>query len=152
MVEEDVTLGACNLDGKRIMDDGAIGSAPEGAKSDAKRGKIGRSVLLSIAWRILTIGKDGKSADRPLNDVVREINFITGQQADNQISFSMPLIKLFKAKYSCDRNFVTIDLSLTLSSPFFLFSLFLSVSFFLSSNLPRERLIFDDFFFQRAMD
>lgn len=79
MVEEDVTLGACNLDGKRIMDDGAIGSAPEGAKSDAKRGKIGRSVLLSIAWRILTIGKDGKSADRPLNDVVREINFITGQ-------------------------------------------------------------------------
>lgn len=78
MVEEDVTLmRVCNLDPNRIMDDGAIGSAPEGAKSDAKWGRL--VGVVKYCQRILTIGKDGKSADRPLNDVVREINFITSQ-------------------------------------------------------------------------
>lgn len=78
MVEEDVTLmRVCNLDPNRIMDDGAISSAPEGAKSDAKRGRL--VGVVKYCQRILTIGKDGKSADRPLNDVVREINFITSQ-------------------------------------------------------------------------
>lgn len=61
MVEEDVTLmRVCNLDPNRIMDDGAIGSAPEGAKSDAKRGRL--VGVVKYCQRILTIGKDGKSA------------------------------------------------------------------------------------------
>lgn len=77
MVEEDVTLRACNLGPNYIMDDGAIDSTPEGAKSDAKRGRL--VCVVKYFQRILTIDKDGKSADRSLNDVIREINFITSQ-------------------------------------------------------------------------